>query len=103
MQKSRGMLAPVITVKPIAKEVNAAIRVAEENKGLVKAFKIRLGYVKASAGPCFLGCHYCSDLAFRYESWGLDPYPVAWFEFLHFSTSPLGANFLPERTVYSAC
>jgi predicted TIM-barrel fold metal-dependent hydrolase len=43
------MLAPVITVEPTAKQVKAAIGLAEKNKKEVKAFKIRLGYVKASA------------------------------------------------------
>ena len=47
--KSDGMLAPVITVEPTPKEVKAAVELAEKNKGEVKAFKIRLGYVKASA------------------------------------------------------
>ena len=47
--KSDGMLAPVITVEPTTKEVKAAIQLAKKNKKEVKAFKIRLGYVKASA------------------------------------------------------
>ena len=47
--RSDGMLAPVITVEPKAKEVKAAIELAEKNKKEVKAFKIRLGYVKAPA------------------------------------------------------
>ena len=47
--RSDGMLAPVITVEPTAKEVKAAIVLAEQNEKEVKAFKIRLGYVKASA------------------------------------------------------
>jgi len=47
--KSRGMLSPVITVEPTAREVKAAISLAEENKRQVKGFKIRLGYVKGSA------------------------------------------------------
>ena len=48
------MLAPVITVEPSAKEVKAAVRLAEEIKGEVKAFKVRLGYVNASAeSPVF--------------------------------------------------
>jgi len=52
--KSSGMLAPVITAEPTAKEVKTAISLAEENKKEVKAFKIRLGYVKASAeSPVF--------------------------------------------------
>jgi predicted TIM-barrel fold metal-dependent hydrolase len=48
-RKSGGMLAPVITVEPTAKEVKAAVKLAEENRKEVKAFKVRLGYVKASA------------------------------------------------------
>ncbi len=48
-RRSSGMLSPVITVEPSAKEVEAAVRLAEENKREVKAFKVRLGYVKASA------------------------------------------------------
>jgi predicted TIM-barrel fold metal-dependent hydrolase len=47
--RSDGMLAPVITVEPTAKQVKAAIGLAEKNKKEVKAFKIRLGYVKAPA------------------------------------------------------
>lgn len=48
-EKSNGVLAPVITVEPSVKDVQTAIKLAEENEGYVKAFKIRLGYVKASA------------------------------------------------------
>jgi uncharacterized protein len=47
--RSGGMLAPVISVEPTAKEVKAAVGVAEKYRKEVKAFKIRLGYVKASA------------------------------------------------------
>jgi uncharacterized protein len=47
--KSGGMLAPVITVEPTAKEVKAAIELAENKRKEVKAFKIRLGYVTAPA------------------------------------------------------
>jgi uncharacterized protein len=47
--RSDGMLAPGITVEPNPKEVKAAIELAEKNKKEVKAFKIRLGYVKAPA------------------------------------------------------
>jgi predicted TIM-barrel fold metal-dependent hydrolase len=43
------MLEPVITVEPTAREVKAAVKLAEENGKMVKAFKVRLGYVKASA------------------------------------------------------
>src|SRR3989442_9627768 len=53
-RKSRGILAPVITSEPTAKEVKAAVKLAEENRRVVKAFKVRLGYVKASAeSPVF--------------------------------------------------
>src|SRR5713101_3724125 len=38
-RRSRGMLAPVITVEPTVKEVRAAVKLAEEIKGEVKAFK----------------------------------------------------------------
>jgi predicted TIM-barrel fold metal-dependent hydrolase len=48
-RRSGGMLAPVITVEPSAKQVKAAVKLAEENRKEVKAFKVRLGYVKASA------------------------------------------------------
>jgi len=52
--RSDGMLAPVITVEPTAKEVKTAIKLAEEDRNEVKAFKVRLGYVKASAeSPVF--------------------------------------------------
>jgi len=53
-RRSGGMLAPVITVEPTAKEVKAAVKLAEENRREVKGFKVRLGYVKASAqSPVF--------------------------------------------------
>jgi len=48
-RRSEGRLAPAITVEPTAKEVKAALKLAEENRNEVKAFKVRLGYVKASA------------------------------------------------------
>ncbi len=52
--RSGGRLAPVITVEPALKEVKAALKLAEENRRVVKAFKVRLGYVKASAeSPVF--------------------------------------------------
>ena len=53
-ERSNGVLSPVITVEPSKKEVADAVRLAEESGGVVKAFKVRLGYVKASAGdPVF--------------------------------------------------
>ncbi len=64
--KSGGMLRPVITVEPTAKEVKAAVKLAEENKREVKAFKVRLGYVKASANS------HVFDIVYDYaESEGL--------------------------------
>src|SRR3989441_3066815 len=52
--RSGDMLAPVVTVEPTAKDVKAAVKLAEENRKEVKAFKVRLGYVKASAeNPVF--------------------------------------------------
>jgi uncharacterized protein len=49
-----GLLSPVITVEPTARDVKAAVKLAEENRRNVKAFKIRLGYVKALAdSPVF--------------------------------------------------
>jgi uncharacterized protein len=47
--KSGRMLWPVVTVEPSYKEVRAAVKFAEENEREVKAFKVRLGYVNASA------------------------------------------------------
>ena len=53
-RRSGGMLAPVITVEPTAKEVKAAVKLADEDRKEVKGFKVRLGYVKASAdSPVF--------------------------------------------------
>jgi predicted TIM-barrel fold metal-dependent hydrolase len=53
-RRSGGMLQPVITVEPTANEVKAAVTLAEKNKKEVKAFKVRLGYIKASAeSPVF--------------------------------------------------
>lgn len=52
--RSGGMLFPVITAEPTAKEVKAVVKLAEEKESEVKAFKIRLGYVNASAdSPVF--------------------------------------------------
>jgi len=53
-RKCDGLLLPVITVEPTAREVRAAVRLAEACKSEVKAFKVRLGYVKASSNsPVF--------------------------------------------------
>jgi len=51
---SDGLLSPVITVEPTVKEVKAAVKLAEQNRKDVKAFKVRLGYINASAeSPMF--------------------------------------------------
>lgn len=47
-EKCEGLLSPVVTVEPTSANVKRAVRLAEANRN-VKAFKIRLGYVKASA------------------------------------------------------
>jgi len=53
-RRSRGRLSPVVTLEPSRKEVAAAVELAEENSREVKAFKVRLGYVNASAeSPVF--------------------------------------------------
>ena len=48
-KKSKGVLSPVITVEPSASEVNKALALAEKINKDLKGFKIRLGYVDASA------------------------------------------------------
>ncbi len=53
-RKSQGVLSPVITVEPTAGDVKIAVDLAEKNEEDVKGFKIRLGYVNASAdSPVF--------------------------------------------------
>lgn len=49
-EKSERILSPVITVEPTSKDVRAAVNLARDNRKEIKAFKIRLGYIKASAG-----------------------------------------------------
>ena len=57
-RRSGGLLSPVVTVEPSARDVKAAIKLAEAKRKEVKAFKIRLGYVKASAvSPLFDGLY----------------------------------------------
>ena len=48
-EKSGKTLSPVVTVEPTPKEVNAAVQLAKDRRKEVRAFKIRLGYVKAGA------------------------------------------------------
>jgi hypothetical protein len=52
--RSRGRLLPVVTVEPHPKKVRNAVQLARRNDGLVKAFKVMLGYGKSRAGdPVF--------------------------------------------------
>jgi predicted TIM-barrel fold metal-dependent hydrolase len=57
-KKSRGRLFPVITVEPSAREVKAAVKLAGRHRKAVKAFKVRLGYMKASASSPVFGPLY---------------------------------------------
>lgn len=57
-KKSQGRLHPVITVEPTAKEVKAAVRLAEAHRKEVKAFKVRLGYMRAPATSPIFGPLY---------------------------------------------
>ncbi len=53
-RRSEGLLSPVITIEPSKKEVSSAVKLAEQNRKEVRAFKVRLGYHKASASdPVF--------------------------------------------------
>jgi predicted TIM-barrel fold metal-dependent hydrolase len=53
----------VITVEPTAKEVKAAVKLAEKNREEIRAFKVRLGYVKASAqSPVFNSLYDYAEL-----------------------------------------
>lgn len=57
-KESDGLLSPVLTVEPAAKEVKSAIKLAGQNRKDVKAFKVRLGYINASAeSPVFRGLY----------------------------------------------
>jgi uncharacterized protein len=56
--KSNGTLAPVVTVEPSEEQVNTAVNFAEQIQKEVKAFKIRLGYVNASAESSVFGRVY---------------------------------------------
>jgi len=53
-RRSQGTLSPIFTVEPTKKEVASVLKLAEQSKKEVKGFKVRLGYIKASAeGPVF--------------------------------------------------
>jgi predicted TIM-barrel fold metal-dependent hydrolase len=57
-RKSGGVLHPVVTVEPTRREVRAALELARDNRGVVKGFKVRLGYVDAAAdSPTFEGLY----------------------------------------------
>lgn len=56
--RSGGMLSPVVTVEPAKKAVAAAVKLAEQNKREVRAFKVRLGYVRAAAEDPVFGDVY---------------------------------------------
>ena len=43
------MLSPILTVEPSKKSVKETLALADGNKGSVRGFKIRLGYVKTFA------------------------------------------------------
>jgi len=52
--RSQGRLRPVITIEPTPKKVQRAIQLAKRNSGLIKAFKVMLGYAKVLAdSPVF--------------------------------------------------
>jgi len=57
-RRSQGMLSPVVTVEPTKKEAKAAVDFAEVNRKDVKGFKVRLGYVKASADSSVFNALY---------------------------------------------
>lgn len=46
--RSGGVLSPGLTVEPDPRWVEECLKLFSENRGLVKAFKIRLGYVRVS-------------------------------------------------------
>jgi predicted TIM-barrel fold metal-dependent hydrolase len=45
-KKSKDKLFPIVTVEPTENEVVQSLEIAKENRGYVKGFKIRLGYVQ---------------------------------------------------------
>ena len=48
-KKSKNKLFPVLTAEPSNDEVSSVLKIAKENDGYVKGFKIRLGYVQVYA------------------------------------------------------
>ncbi len=47
--KSNGLLFPIFTAEPTVREIERIISLAKKNKGDLKGFKIRLGYVEVFA------------------------------------------------------
>jgi hypothetical protein len=57
-QTSGGLLSPVLTVAPTAREVNEAVSMARKARGTVKGFKVLLGYAEVFAyDPVFDGLY----------------------------------------------
>ena len=56
--RSGGVLSPILTVEPTRKDVEAALRLADEERSAVKGFKVRLGYVAADADSPLFGPLY---------------------------------------------
>lgn len=57
-QTSGGLLSPVLTVAPTAREVKEAVSMAREAEGTVKGFKVLLGYTEVFAyDPVFDGLY----------------------------------------------
>ena len=57
-RRSGGLLSPVVTVEPTKKEVSEAVKLAAKYNEVVKGFKVRLGYVRASADDPVFGDLY---------------------------------------------
>jgi len=53
--KSQGRLLPVVTVEPYPRTVSDAVQLAKHSDGLVKAFKIMLGYGRTRADDPVFG------------------------------------------------
>lgn len=47
-ERSGGVLSPGLTVEPTPEWVEECVRLFQANRGLVKAFKVRLGYLRVS-------------------------------------------------------
>ena len=56
--RSEGMLSPVLTVEPSPESVVKALALARRNRGEIRGFKIRLGYLKVFADDPVFGALY---------------------------------------------